>query len=118
MDIDTNKLKNVASALKSTIKILEELNHHHPESGFAGMCAKWKKDAEYVSEIARKIKAKKRNNAPTMKDAKVGMKLYVKPAGCKGLPKKVIITELGPIDVETGKLVRTKPETPIYFGIG
>lgn len=51
----TERMKAVANALRGTILALEKSQHHHPESGFGQMCDKWKKDADWLSRLARKL---------------------------------------------------------------
>ena len=55
MKIDTERMKTVANALRGTIRALEKSRHHHPESGYGQMCDKWKKDADWLSRLARKL---------------------------------------------------------------
>ena len=53
--IDAERMHSTACALRTVILWLEKSRHHHPESGCGQMCDKWKKDADWLKRLARKI---------------------------------------------------------------
>jgi hypothetical protein len=48
-------MHSTACALRTVILWLEQSRHHHAESGVGQMCDKWKKDADWLKRLARKI---------------------------------------------------------------
>lgn len=53
--IDTERMHKTASALRTVIGWMEKERMYHPESGCGQVCAQWKKDANWLKRLAKKI---------------------------------------------------------------